>query len=126
MISLIVDNILENKLHSILEFDKSIRFVGLLLNDGTLESFVKRPGLVSFLDNNESQKSYLHTVLRAASYKALDEKLGKSVWTITLRRNVKWITVYITDFSMIIVSLEVASDHDKTIQKILEIFDVII
>jgi len=126
MISLIVDNILENKLHSILEFDKSIRFVGLLLNDGTLESFVQRPGLISFLDNNESQKSYLHTVLRAASYKALDEKLGKSVWTITLRRNVKWITVYITDFSMIIVSLEVASDHDKTIQKILEIFDVII
>jgi len=126
MISLIVDNILENKLHSILEFDKSIRFVGLLLNDGTLESFVQRPGLISFLDNNESQKSYLHTVLRAASYKALDEKLGKSVWTITLRRNVKWITVYITDFSMIIVSLEVASDHDKTVQKILENFDVII
>ena len=126
MINLIVDNILENKLQTILEFDKSIRFVGLLLNDGTLESFVQRPGLISFLDNNESQKSYLHTVLRAASYKALDEKLGKSVWTITLRRNVKWITVYITDFSMIIVSLEVASDHDKTIQKILEIFDVII
>lgn len=126
MINLIGDSILENKIQSILEFDKSIRFVGLLLNDGTLESFVQRPGLVSFLDNNESQKSYLHAVLRAASYKALDEKLGKSLWTITLRRNVKWITVYITDLSMIIVSLEVASDHDKIIQKILEIFDVII
>jgi len=123
---LIGDNILENKIQSILEFDKSIRFVGLLLNDGTLESFVKRSGLVSFLDTNESQKSYMHTVLRASSYKALDEKLGKSVWTITLRRNVKWITVYITDFSMIIVSLELSSDHDKIVEKILEIFDVII
>jgi len=123
MINLIGNNILENKLQTILEFDKSIRFVGLLLNDGTLESFVERSGLAPLLDSSESQKSYLHTVLRAASYKALDEKLGKSVWTITLRRHVKWITVYITDLSMIILSLEIISDHDKIIKKILETFD---
>lgn len=124
MIKLIGNNILENKLQTILEFDKSIRFVGLLLNDGTLESFVQRPRLDPLLDTNESQKSYMHTVLRAASYKTLDAKLGKSVWTITLRRQIKWITIYTTDLNMIIVSLEVISDHNKIIKKILELFDV--
>ena len=78
--------VLEQKLKSILELDESIRFVGFLLSDGTLESFIRRPGLIPLLNSHESQKSYLHTVLRATSYKALDSKLGKSIWTITLKQ----------------------------------------
>lgn len=115
--------ILEQKLKSILELDESIRFVGFLLSDGTLESFIRRPGLVPLLDSHESQKSYLHTVLRAASYKAQDSKLGKSIWTITSKQKIKWLTVYL-DFGMIILSTEVNSDHNKIIQNVLEILTV--
>ena len=115
--------VLEQKLKSILELDESIRFVGFLLSDGTLESFVRRPGLVHLLNSHESQKSYLHTVLRATSYKALDSKLGKSIWTITLKQKIKWLTVYL-DFGMIILSTEVNSDHNKIIQNALEILKV--
>ena len=115
--------VLEQKLKSILELDESIRFVGFLLSDGTLESFVRRPGLVPLLNSHESQKSYLHTVLRATSYKALDSKLGKSIWTITLKQKIKWLTIYL-DFDMIILSTEVNSDHNKIIQNALEILKV--
>ena len=114
---------LEQNLKSILELDESIRFVGFLLSDGTLESFVRRPGLVPLLNSHESQKSYLHTVLRATSYKALDSKLGKSIWTITLKQKIKWLTIYL-DFGMIILSTEVNSDHNKIIQNTLEILKV--
>ena len=114
---------LEQNLKSILELDESIRFVGFLLSDGTLESFVRRLGLVPLLNSHESQKSYLHTVLRATSYKALDSKLGKSIWTITLKQKIKWLTVYL-DFGMIILSTEVNSDHNKIIQNTLEILKV--
>ncbi|MEX0657042.1 MAG: hypothetical protein WD154_05810 [Nitrosopumilaceae archaeon] len=114
---------LEQKLKSILELDESIRFVGFLLSDGTLESFVRRPGMIPLLDSNDSQKSYLHTVLRAASYKALDAKLGKSIWTVTLKQKIKWLTIYL-DFGMIILSTEVNSDHDKIMQNSLEILKV--
>lgn len=114
---------LEQNLKSILELDESIRFVGFLLSDGTLESFIRRPGLVPLLNSYESQKSYLHTVLRATSYKALDSKLGKSIWTITLKQKIKWLTVYL-DFGMIILSTEVNSDHNKIIQNTLEILKV--
>jgi len=114
---------LEQNLKSILELDESIRFVGFLLSDGTLESFVRRPGLVPLLNSHESQKSYLHTVLRATSYKALDSKLGKSIWTVTLKQKIKWLTIYL-DFGMIILSTEVNSDHNKIIQNTLEILKV--
>ena len=115
--------VLEQKLKSILELDESIRFVGFLLSDGTLESFVRRPGLVPLLNSHESQKSYLHTVLRATSYKALDSKLGKSIWTITSKQKIKWLTVYL-DFGMIVLSTEINSDHNKIIQNALEILKV--
>jgi len=115
--------ILEQKLKSILELDESIRFVGFLLSDGTLESFVRRPGLVPLLNSHESQKSYLHTILRATSYKALDSKLGKSIWTITSKQKIKWLTVYL-DFGMIVLSTEINSDHNKIIQNTLEILKV--
>ena len=114
---------LEQNLKSILELDESIRFVGFLLSDGTLESFVRRPGLVPLLNSHESQKSYLHTVLRATSYKVLDSKLGKSIWTVTLKQKIKWLTLYL-DFGMIILSTEVNSDHNKIIQNTLEILKV--
>ncbi|HXW03213.1 MAG TPA: hypothetical protein VD651_03010 [Nitrosarchaeum sp.] len=114
---------LEQKLKSILELDESIRFVGFLLSDGTLESFIRRSEMVPLLDSHESQKSYLHTILRAASYKSLDSKLGKSIWTVTLKQKIKWLTIYL-DFGMIILSTEVNSDHDKIIQNSLEILKV--
>lgn len=114
---------LEQKLESILDLDKSIRFVGYLLSDGTLESFIRRPGIISLLDSQESQKSYLHTVLRATSYKALDEKLGKSIWSITLKQKIKWLTIYL-NFGMIILSTEVNSDHDRIMKNTLEILEI--
>lgn len=114
---------LEQKLESILQLDESIRFVGYLLSDGTLESFVRRPGMTSLLDSHENQKSYLHTILRAASYKALDAKLGKSIWSITLKQKIKWLTVYL-NFGMIILSTEVNSDHDRIMKNTLEILEI--
>jgi len=79
--------------------------------------------MAPLLDSHESQKSYLHTILRAASYKSLDSKLGKSIWTVTLKQKIKWLTIYL-DFGMIILSTEVNSDHDKIIQNSLEILKV--
>lgn len=115
--------ILEHKLQSILDLDESIRFVGYLLSDGTLESFIRRPGTISILDSDESRKSYQHSVLRAASYKALDKKLGKSIWTVTLKQKIKWLTIYL-NLGMIILSTEVNSDHDRILQNALEILEI--
>jgi len=114
---------LEQKLESILELDESIRFVGYLLSDGTLESFIRRPGMTPLLDTHESQNSYLHTVLRATSYKALDAKLGKSIWSITLKQKIKWLTIYL-NFGIIILSTEVNSDHDIIMKNALEILEI--
>ncbi len=114
---------LEKKLKTILDFNESIRFAGLLLSDGTLESFIQKPGLVTLLDKDESKKSYLHAVLRATNYKAMDSKLGKSIWTITLRQKIKWLTVYL-NIGMIILSTEINSDHNKILKNVFKVFDI--
>lgn len=114
---------LEKKLKTILDFDESIRFAGFLLSDGTLESFMQRPGFIPLLDKNESEKSCLHAVLRATNYKRWDSKLGKSIWTITLRQKIKWLTIYL-NIGMIILSTEINSDHDKILQNVFKVFDM--
>ncbi len=114
---------LEQKLKSILDLDESIRFVGYVLSDGTLESFIRRPGITPLLDSDESRKSYQHSVLRAASYKALDKKLGKSIWTVTLKQKIKWLTIYL-NLDIIILSTDVNSDHDRILQNALEILEI--
>lgn len=113
---------LKQNLQSLLDFDKAIRFVGCLASDGTILSSVRRPGLVPFLDTAESKKSFTHTILRAASFKVFDSKLGKTIWDITLRTKMKWLTVYFDNGNTIVMSTETDSAHDKIMQKILEIF----
>ena len=113
---------LEKKIALILDIDDSIRFVGLLRNDGFLLSHYTRKGMVPLLNTEESKKSYRHVVLRAASYKSMNKKLGRIFWNIELREKVKWASLYFKDGSILIVSTEVSSDHDKIIKKILEKF----
>ena len=96
---------LEKKIASILDIDDSIRFVGLLGNDGILLSHYIRKGMVPLLDTEESKKSYRHVVLRAASYKSMNKKLGRILWNIELREKVKWMSLYLKNGNIIIISL---------------------
>ncbi len=120
MIKLESDKNLEKKVASILDIDDSIRFVGLLRNDGILLSHYTRKGMVPLLDTEESKKSYSHVVLRAASYRSMNKKLGRVLWNIELREKVKWMSLYLKNGNIIIISTEVSSNHDKIIKKILE------
>lgn len=116
-----LDKNLANKLDSILEIDNSIRFIALLLSDGTVLSSLLRPGIVPLLDNKESKKALMHEVLRSASYKTLDAKLGKATWSVINREKIKWINLYMKDARSLTISTEVSSDHDKIIKKALEL-----
>jgi len=117
------NNNLDEKLNLILRSDNSIRFVGFILSDGFLESYVQRPNMIPLLDTEESKKSYRHVVLRNASYKTLDGKLGKTKWSITLREKTKWLTIHLEYSINIIISTEVSSDHDKIINETLRVFN---
>lgn len=113
---------LKQNLQSLLDFDKATRFVGCLASDGTILSSVLRPELVPLLDTAESKKSFMHTILRASSFKAFDSKLGRTVWDITLRTKMKWLNAYLDNGNVIVMSTEANSSHDKIMQRILEIF----
>lgn len=116
------DKNLEKKIASILDIDDSIRFVGLLRNDGILLFYYTRKGMVPLLDTEESKKSYMHVVLRAASYRSMNKKLGRVLWNIELREKIKWVSLYLKDDNIIIISTQVSSDHDQIVKKCSNIF----
>lgn len=115
---------LDERLNIILRSDNSIRFVGLILTDGSLVSHVQRHNTTFLLNTGESNKSFRHVVLRNASYKTLDNKLGKTRWSITLREKIKWLTIQLQNSSTVIISTEVFSDHNKILNQTLRVFDV--
>ena len=114
---------LDEKLNSILNYDNSVRFAGLILSDGYLVSHIVKPNMISLLDTEESKKSFRHVVLRNASYKTLDNKLGKTIWSVTLREKIKWLTIHLKNSNTVIISTEVSSDHEKILNHTVRVFN---
>jgi hypothetical protein len=77
----------------ILELDNSIRFAGFINNNGTVVAFQYREGLDPLLRTNESELSFIDTVLRMRTRKDMEPKLGKVVYSLTLYEKVKRATI---------------------------------
>ena len=114
---------LDERLNSILNCDNSVRFAGLILSDGYLVSHIEKPNMISLLDTEESKKSFRHVVLRNASYKTLDNKLGKTIWSVTLREKIKWLTIHLENSNTVIISTEISSDHEKILNHTVRVFN---
>ena len=62
-------------------------------NNGTLISFQYREGLDPLLRSNESELSFVDTVLRMRTRKDMEPKLGRVIYSLTLYEKVKRATI---------------------------------
>ena len=108
----------------ILELDNSIRFAGFVNNMGMIMTYQYRDGLDPLLKNNESELSFIDTVLRMRTRKDMEPKLGKVIYSLTVYEKVKRVTI-LTDREeepILMVSLDlnydnkVGMDHESLIQ----------
>jgi hypothetical protein len=117
-------SILHYVCNRILELDNSIRFAGFINNMGMIMTYQYRDGLDPLLKNNESELSFVDTVLRMRTRKDMESKLGKVIYSLTVYEKVKRVTI-LTDIEeepILVVSLDinydnkVGMDHESLIQ----------
>ncbi len=77
----------------VLELHNSIRFAGFVNNMGTIIAYQYRDGLDPLLKTNETELSFIDTVLRMRTRKDMEPKLGKTIYSLTLYEKVKRATI---------------------------------
>ena len=80
--------------------------------------------MIPQLNISETKLVQREALLKAKMNGVFDKKLGKTSWSIELRKNVKWITIYFNK-DLVLLSTETSSNHDKIIREILSILQII-
>jgi len=88
--------------------------VGFINNNGTVIALQYREGLDPLLRTNESELSFIDTVLRMRTRKDMESKLGKVIYSLTLYEKVKRATIMPENEEdpILLVSLDVNRNNE--------------
>ena len=105
------ESLLHHVCRRVLELDNSIRFAGFVNATGTVISYQYRDGLEPLLKTNESELSFIDTVLRMRTRKDMEAKLGKVLYSLTSYEKVKRVTLMPEreEDPILMVSLDISS-----------------
>ena len=116
--------IFEEYCQLILEADESIRFVGIATLTGAILAMKYRANLIPLLTQEETASSIKYSVWRVESRRALEEKLGKTLYVIATYEKIKRATIPVGQEgqSILVISFDIESDAESIIRnKILTI-----
>src|SRR5918992_418236 len=101
----------------IAESDNTIRFVGISNKMGNLTTSRYRTGLTPLLTPEETEKLAIDSVLRMNTRKDFESKLGKPIYSFTLYRKVKRVTIALEnkEYPVLMASLDIEADHENII-----------
>jgi hypothetical protein len=117
-------SIFEEFCQLILGLDESIRFVGIATLTGAILAMKYRANLIPLLTQEETASSIKYSVWRVESRRALEEKLGKTLYVVATYEKVKRATIPVGQEgqSILIISFDIESDAESIIRnKILTI-----
>jgi len=103
----------------ILDCDKKIRYVGIY-DFGELYDKM-RPGLKSHLSREETELSLSQAVYRWSTRKKTADKIGKAIFSLTKYEKIYRVTIPIGGAGLILISIELDSDVNMIVEKILTI-----
>ncbi|MGI9565902.1 MAG: hypothetical protein ACR2LL_02665 [Nitrosopumilus sp.] len=83
-----------------------------------MKAYHRKKEMIPRLNLQETKLVQRQALLKAKMNHVFDKKLGKTSWSIELRDDVKWITVY-HNKDLILLSTEILSDHDMIVEKII-------
>jgi hypothetical protein len=104
---------------SILEFHSGIRFAGIIDKMGKLVAGGMREGLRSM--EHDSAELYLEFALRSEMRKDFDKEFGKTVYSYSVRENVKLASFPLWQSHVLRVSMEIRVPHNEIINATLKI-----
>ena len=112
----------ENICKSVLDVDDAVRF-SMIVVDGVKKFGGYRYNTVGILNSEELEKSIWYAQERMEGRRVAENKLGKTRYAMAEYEKVKRITFPLDVKTLLLVSIEVKSDHDKIIQEILKIIE---
>ena len=108
--------------NEILELDRSIRLVGIANKMGKLVAAKFNRGVKALLTREEIEGNIIKAVLRMKTREDYEDKLGRTIYAFALYERVKRASIALNkaDYSLLMVSFEVAAEHEPIIlEKIL-------
>jgi hypothetical protein len=104
----------------VIEFDNFIRFVGFATNPGKIIACKYRKDVIPLLTLDETQLSFIDSVLIMRIREAREPKLGKVTCSIVLYERVIYATILVNseDYPILMVSFDKTnkrSDHESLI-----------
>jgi hypothetical protein len=103
--------------NEILELDSSIRFAAIANKMGKILAAKFSRGVKALLSSEEIEANIVKAVLRMKTREDYEEKLGRTIYTFALYEKVKRASISLNkgDYSILMVSFEVAADHESII-----------
>jgi len=109
---------LEKIFDEIFNIDINIRYIGVFRN-GKLYGKVRK-GVKTYLDEEETKLSIVQAVRRWEERKAWESKIGRPLYTLTMYEKVKRITMQIDENTILLMSTDIESEHEKILLRILD------
>ena len=114
----LMDESLSKLCKGIFDIDEKIRFVGIIDEMGKLIAGDMKKGLPSLERDDGSIRLYLGYAINNVLRRDFDNVFGKVLYTFSEREKIKLLTIPMDD-NLLLVSIDISSDHDELIKKIL-------
>lgn len=101
----------------ILQLDKNIRFACIIDFFGHAVATEYREGLEPLLSRQESELSYIQSIMRMNTRRSLETKLGRTIYSFTCYERVKRATIPLGRDHILIIALDLEADHDLIISE---------
>ena len=118
-----VAQIAQKTCQEILEFDKTIRFVGISKNNGKFLAGAFNTDVEYLVDKEEYKMSLHYAHQRWDTRKTLAHKIGKPLYAFAEYEKIKQIGFPLNDTDLLLLSLDPGADHEKIIKFVREKMD---
>jgi hypothetical protein len=105
----------------IINLNSKIRFAGICDESGDTRFGGLKEGIESILSPEETRKSNQQAFGRWGLRNALTPKTGKGIYAMAEYEKIKRVTIPINENYLLLVTMEVDSDHSSIIDQILKI-----
>jgi hypothetical protein len=106
---------------NIMNLDNKVRFAAVCDDSGEIKYGGQREGIPNLLSPEETKRSNIQALARWSLRNSLAAKIGKGQYAMAVYEKIKRITIPLENDHLLLVTLQIDSDHEKIINEILSL-----
>ena len=104
-----------------MNLDNKVRFAAVCDDSGEIKYGGQREGIPNLLSPEETKRSNIQALARWSLRNSLAAKIGKGQYAMAVYEKIKRITIPLENDHLLLVTLEIDSEHEKIINEILSL-----